>query len=437
MERQKSFMYSRVLPNLTRIVWCEMKELFSVFRLAITVLALPLMATAAVSAHQYFANNEPISFGNVSINDAPTSVLAGTFRNHAIAIDAEGVVKGRIGSASMDSVLSGLSNVKVFFIRDGKVAFQGYSSDDGSFEAVGLEPGAYSFVATSAKGFAAFGVRLTDNLTTATNNIIEVATISPDFEHIVSILGRNLPTAVLNDVKANESNALPAAGSNRVAINNGKLNGNLFSLLNIEGNEFEKASVHLIREKKVVGKSSVGDNGEFYFDNVEPGIYEFVAKGAEGIAALSFEAVQQEAVPAVDKAVETIEPAPITAQTNYASPSLDVAPTVLGDSAIVNEQFGNACDACTMTSAPIQPNFVGSEVGCGVAAGGCCGSAGNWGGCSGGSGGCGGGGFGGLGGGLASLGRFAVLGWILTELFKNIDFNNNNNDGPVSPAAPA
>jgi hypothetical protein len=411
-----------------------MKELFSVFRLAITVLALPLMATAAVSAHQFFANNEPISVDSlVAAKDAPASVLAGTFRNHAIAIDGNGIVKGRIGNASMDSGLSGLSNVKVFFIRDGKVAFQGYSADDGSFEAVGLEPGAYSFVATSAKGFAAFGVRLTDNLTVATNNIIEVATISPDFEHIVSILGRNLPSAVLSEIKANESNALPAAGSNRVAINEGKLNGNLFSLLNIEGNEFEKTSVHLIREKKVVGKSNVDENGMFSFDNVEPGIYEFVAKGSDGVAALSFEAVQQEPTPSTEKSGETIEPAPITAQANYASPSLDVAPTVPADSTIVNEQFSHACDACTMTNAPIDPNFVGSEVGCGVAAGGCCGSAGNWGGCGG--GGCGGGGFGGIGGGLASLGRFAVLGWILTELFDNIDFSDNDNDGPVSPAA--
>ncbi len=238
--------------------------------------------------------------------------------------------------------------------------------------------------------------------------------------------------AVLSEVKANESNALPAAGSNRVAINEGKLNGNLFSLLDIDGNEFEKTSVHLIRDKKVVGKSNVDENGMFSFESVEPGIYEFVAKGSEGIAALSFEAVPQEQVLAQDKPAETIEPAPITAQANYASPSLDVAPTVPADNTVVNEQFSNACDACTMTSTPIEPNFVGSEVGCGVAAGGCCGSAGNWGGCGG--GGCGGGGFGGLGGGLASLGRFAILGWILTELFDNIDFDDNDNDGPRSPA---
>jgi hypothetical protein len=72
--------------------------------------------------------------------------------------------------------------------------------------------------------------------------------------------------------------------------------------------------------------------------------------------------------------------------------------------------------------------MVGNDIACGAAAGGCCGATGDWGGGCGG----GGGGYGGLGG-LAGLGRLAILGWILTELFDNVDWDDDE-PAPVSPA---
>ena len=90
--------------------------------------------------------------------------------------------------------------------------------------------------------------------------------------------------------------------------------------------------------------------------------------------------------------------------------------TLPQDEMIVGEQM-------TFTQGDSAPSVlegqpIGTDVGYGVAAGGCCGGGDNWGGFG---GGCGCGGFGG--GGLAGLGKWAILGWILTKLFDEIDFS--------------
>lgn len=406
-----------------------MKEFYSVFRLALAVIVLPLFATAAVSSHSYFTENQPSLVGEgpmagiVASKKAP-SLLAGTFRNHTVAIGADGVVRGRVGKAISDQDASGVSNLKVFFIRDGKIAYQGYSAEDGSFQAAGLEPGAYSFVATGSKGFAAFGVRLADSHTSETNNIIEVAPISPEFDRVVSILGHDLglPAEVLAEMSFVDNGSVPAPGSNLVSVRNGVLVGNVNSLA--EASAPGETKVHLLKDKELVGSMVVENNGSFRFDGIEPGVYEFVSKGPEGISALSFEAIDQDSV-VVDGGEM------IVAQGNHISPALDVTSTVPGDQHIVGEQLGYANE---FGGSVVDGSFVGSEVGCGVAAGGCCGGAGDWGGFGGCGGGCGGGGFGG-GGALASLARFAILGWILTELFDNIDFSAQPAP-PVSPINP-
>ncbi|MEZ6093567.1 MAG: hypothetical protein R3C03_04920 [Pirellulaceae bacterium] len=399
-----------------------MKDLTSILRLAFAIFALPLAATAAVSAHQYMSESRALAPVNVAPATAK-SMLAGTFRNHTISIDTDGVVRGRIGAVDANG-LAGLGDMKVFFLKDGKIAHQSYTSADGSFEAAGLNDGNYSFVATGAKGFAAFGVSLEQGYQSTTNNLMEVATISPSFKQLSELIADELPQEVVDAVVAADASAEPVTGSNRVQIINGELKGRLVSLV---GNVGADAVVRLAKDSQSVAELRVDESGMFSVPNLEPGIYEFVAKGSEGIAALSFEAVQEAGVGSVVESTEIIE----TEVADYVSPELDVCTTCGADNVIVGEQFDYACDSCGYgVSNTVDYGYAGTEIGCGIAAGGCCGSAGNWGGCG---GSLGGGGFGGGLGGLASLGRFAVLGWILTELFDNIDFTNNDTVPPASP----
>ncbi len=406
-----------------------MQEFLSVFRLAVAVLALPLIATAAVSSHSYLVENQPTLVGKGPLTELLSSVkspslLSGTFRNHTVAIDADGVVRGRIGKA-LGGERSGIGNLKVFFLRDGKIAYQGYSAEDGTFQAAGLEPGAYSFVATGAQGFAAFGVRLSDNHNPETNNLIEVSPATPDFDRVSSILGEDLglPAAIRQELSVVDNGSSPAPGSNLVAIRDGVLVGTLSTL--VDSNSNEPAQVHLLRDKEVIGSQAVADDGSFRFEGIEPGVYEFVSKGPEGIAVLSFEAVEQDSV--------VVPGSEVVPSGNHVSPALDVTSTTVNDQGVVSEQLSYATDVGVLPADQCCGSFAGTEVGCGVAAGGCCGGMGDWGGFG---GCCGGGGFGGgLGGGLASIARFAILGWILTELFDEIDFSAKPAD-PVSPIKP-
>lgn len=386
----------------------------SLFRLSATVLALPLFATAAVSA---------MSGGGSRAVDMlvefkqPARQSTASFRNHLVSIDQDGVVRGRVVAAA-DRGLTGLENMKVFFVRNGEIASQVYTRGDGSFEAIGLKEGVYSFVATGGKGFAAFGLRLTAEPNQLTNNLIEVGTASPRFEKVLEILGEKLPAQVVAGiVPVNET--VPAPGANRVQLDGGNLVGSLTSF----GASVAGATVSLVRNGEKVGETVADESGNFSVSDLEPGIYEFVATGGSGVAVLSFEAVEQDSV--VSDGVASFDTA-VPAQ------SMDVAMTAPGDQMIVNDQFGYACDSCNSVATYSEPYaYTGTSVGCGVAAGGCCGSAGNWGGYSSCCGGGGmGGAFGGGMGGLAGIAKFAILGWILTELFNEIDFSRPSPSSP-------
>lgn len=385
-----------------------MKDIFSIFRLALTLFALPIVATAAVSAHQYMNEAQPIEATSVIAKPAKTkSLLSGTFRNHSVAIDQDGVVRGRIGNAAAAEGMIGLGDMKVFFLKDGEIAYQSYTAADGSFEVAGLEEGNYSFVATGDQGFAAFGVNLSRGLEMATNNLIEVATISPSFRGLAKILEGKLPGSVVDSIFASSQPGEPITGSNRVQIIDGKVNG---VLANSSVKEGQDAKVHLIKQSEKVGEAQVDENGMFTFEDVEPGVYEFVAAGSEGIAALGFEAVVQDEVPAGGSDAQ------------FASPMLDVLTTYGPDRVIVFEQYNFYNTPQDALPPGVDPGFVPTEISSGIAAGGYGAPAG-----------FGGGGFGG-GGGLVSLGRFAILGWILTELFDEIDFSRNDNLPPASPS---
>ncbi len=413
-----------------------MKDITSILRLAIAIFALPLAATAAVSAHYSYTDNAALTASSPLLESlkaeaeapVPKATLAGTFRNHTIAIDSDGIVRGRVGSVSDDKGVEGLSETKVFFVKDGEIVHQTYTSADGTFEATGLAAGNYSFVAAGAKGFAAFGVNLSEGESSETINLIEVATINPNFQQLASLVEGKLPKAIVEHV-ANTENKLdgPIAGSNRVQIVDGGINGRLISLVGDVGSD---AKVRLSKGSELVAETTVDAQGLFAFDNVQPGIYEFVAAGSEGIAAISFEAVSQdEVVSVVEETTDmVVAGTDVVQDPGYAAPGLDVATTVGSDGMIVGEQFDIACDTCGDPGI-VSTGYAGTEIGCGMAAGGCCGASGGFGGC----GGCMGGG--GFGGGLASLAKWAVLGWILTELFDNIDFSNNDNLPPVSPSA--
>ena len=406
-----------------------MKNTFGYARFAFYVLALPLLATAAVSAHQYLLDNTPVKTAASSVVERAVSGLTGSFRNHTLSVNEQGSVSGRVSVVNRDQSVSGLSSLRVCLVRDGQVAHVVDSNSLGQFEFTGVEEGIYSFVATGKDGFAACGVKVVRGNGV---NTMEVAVVNPDFKQVREIFeSTSAATETLTSAAAEQPARIE--GNNRVATSDGNLVGKLFDF--VSGSVSSQTKAYLVRNNQRVAEAPVDAFGQFSFAGVEPGVYEFVAAGPTGYAAVSFEAVAQEGQAA--QATETVVGESVVEEGAAVAPAqqLDVPMTAAGDHAVVNEQLSHACDSCTAGAPVVEPYagaMVGSDIACGAAAGGCCNAAGDWGGYCGGYGGAGGG-YGGGAGGLIGLGRLAVLGWVLTELFNNVDWDGDE-PPPVSPS---
>ena len=117
-----------------------MKDFWKTLRLAAYVFALPLVATAAVSAHQFFQQDDTVSTvvvtpKTVESKESELVGLNGTFRQHTIANDENGQITGRVWFVDTESKeKAGLADTKVYFVRDGEVISQVYTDPDGTFD---------------------------------------------------------------------------------------------------------------------------------------------------------------------------------------------------------------------------------------------------------------------------------------------------------------
>ena len=421
-----------------------MKNKWKMLRLGLVLFALPLTVTAAATAHQLMADSNPISF-NVETSVAVDSAIGlahldpvppvqifdqtqpspisyaveaptvnsgiGLARLHTVALNRNGAVEGRI--ASIEGANKGISSLKVFFVQNGEVISETSTQEDGSFIAYKVPEGAYSFVATGENGFAAYGVRVVSDPTGKLDNLMEAAAVSPNFASVKQIIKDKLPAEVteqiLSTVVSNEDRVV---GSNRVRLNEGQLRGSVVALLG-DRDSVEGTYVHIIQDNSKIAEVQADSSGSFMVLDLEPGVYDFVAAGPSGFAAVSFEAVQDElsvidAEGSVADLIDTdelpvsiepgtIEPGfvvadPITYQDAVLadipydagfSNSLDVCLTCQQDAPFVGEQVfsGEIISDPIFESAPIfdEPiQYAGESVGCGCASGGCCGAESNF-----------------------------------------------------------
>ena len=461
------------------------------FRMIGLLFALPMIATAVASAQHFAAASAPL------LGDAVATANVSGFtsdRVHTISLNRAGEVEGRIASFGDDNAqVEGLADLKIFFVRDGEIADETKTTKDGTFAVDGLSEGIYSFVATGETGFAAYGVRVIGFEDASKVNVMEAAAVSPNFSVVKSILKKNLPTGVANEIIAvSRDNKVVdrVVGANRVRLNDGQLVGHVMPMLG-DVSIVEGTQIHIIQDDQQVAQVEVGKQGSFMVPDLEPGVYDFVAAGPSGFAAVSFQAVDAEvgaisesvladsdeipvAIPAAAQGSGTsfgtsfgpstgAIPADIPFDSGVSgggfvdggfsdggfvdggcpggcSDSLDVCLTCQQDAGFVGEQIEYAgCDTCgggevIYDSSPIE--YAGESLGCGCAAGGSGGSFTGGGGIGGGGllGGGGGGGL--LGGGLGfrRLGLLAAAVAIPVALSGGGDADVDNAPSGASPA---
>ena len=461
-----------------------MKNNWLNFRMIALLCALPMIATAVASAQHFAADSAPLVSDSVAA--ASTSNLSSN-RVHTISLNRAGEIEGRIASLANEATQNdGLADLKVFFVRDGEIAKESKTAEDGTFIVDGLQEGIYSFVATGKSGFAAYGVRVVGFQEDSKLNVMEAAAVSPRFSVVKSILEKNLPAGIADEIIAASRNegVDRVIGANRVRLTDGQLVGQVLPMLG-DVSVVEGTKVHIIQDDEQVAEVEVSDRGSFMVTDLEPGVYDFVAAGPSGFAAVSFQAVDESvgeigasvladsdeipvAIPAAAQGSGSSNaiPADIPFDSGYSdgglvdsgysdggfvdggyvdggySDSLDVCLTCQQDSGFVGDQIEYAGteyygDDVIYDSTPIE--YASDSLGCSSAAGGACGSCGaspcnSCGGRTGRRGlfGRGGGlgllGFGGLGGGLGSL---AAIGGLAGGIVAIAD-DNDNDENPIS-----
>jgi hypothetical protein len=219
---------------------------------------------------------------------------------------------------------------------------------------------------------------------------MEAGAVSRSLASIKELLSKQLPAQVVNqiaDVSENFSGRL--IGTNRVQLEGKKLKGRLTALIGAL-DSVKGTVVQLFRNGQEVAQVIVDASGEFVVDDMEAGVYEFVASGSAGFAAISFEAI--------DAALADSDDMAVALQDVVDSSYLEVGLAAQADAGFVSDSVAYTGGDHTYYGGG---DCVGTSFGCGGAVGGSCGACG---------GGCGGGG---VGGGRGLFGRGGGMGRLL------------------------
>ena len=269
-----------------------MNELWKTLRLAGYVLALPLVATAAVSAYQWQqAVDPPIrsSFESTSV-----STTIGNSREHDIRLTQNGTFTGKIWFRdSADETLKGASNLRIQLMKSGQVVARSSSEQDGSFSMTVSNPGVYSFVAECDELIAIHAVRLIqgESAVLEQNLPFETIAITRNQSTVDQILKTGQEAArAKSTIHASVNDSLTdTISSNRVQLDEeGTLKGKLVASIQIQ--QFQNRVI-LFRDGAIVAETRTNKDGTFRFENLKPGYYEFLSSGEGGSSAFGFDAL--------------------------------------------------------------------------------------------------------------------------------------------------
>ncbi len=282
-----------------------MKELFRTFRLFAYICALPLIATAAASAHQWYVSTSPVfeATQDIAVDDilketvvADADANVVDYQYYVFKSGDNGQIAGNVtvfDSEAKSSVPA--VNQRVYFTKNGIVVGETQTDDQGQFSMEGMEPGNYSLTVSGSQAFSTFGVQVvegvdgvfqTADITAVPPRILKLAEELGKWESIVKLATTpGVPTKI---IRHNADKTI----TSRVKLQpDGTLNGRVFSLEDGPEEPVGVSAVSIFQGDRFVTKVNTDEMGRFSIPGMEPGVYDFVAIGLKGIAVVSFEAV--------------------------------------------------------------------------------------------------------------------------------------------------
>ena len=333
-----------------------MNESLKILKFGAYALVLPLVATAAASAHQWMTADSVIAVlprltSTVHVNSQTQDPI----RSHTIALDDNGDIQGRVSSINSKSKdMSGMSDVTVYFAQNGEIVKKGYTNNDGTFVINGLSEGVYSFIAKGEISFATCGVRIVRDDPQA-NSYLEITAVTPNLNPVRNVI-RNQGVSVLA-TERQLSKPAHVVSRNRIELVDGTFHGRAYSLVTDELNVGTTA--FLFQQSREVAAVAVARDGTFAIPNLQPGIYEIAIVGPNGVAATSVELVAPKK--------EEAETQAYTSLRQDGPDTFAIALTPQSDAALINRINDRDRDGAVVFDNPVE--FVGESLGDGIAVG--------------------------------------------------------------------
>jgi len=240
---------------------------------------------------------------------------------HIWQLDADGTLSGSITGPSQTGGTSLSDNGwRLYLITGREVQYKIATDKLGRFSLPQVASGPYSLVICGADGFTAHGVYLAPSSSSPFTNQIRLGTVSPKVPGFLAVLNENLPREVaakivsshdssfedvalaFNRSESGSTSQLSQIGSTaqlrQVMLERGKLSGRIGNMFG-QAQDLRGIMVSIVQNGKRVTEAYVDDRGLFAIPNMQPGVYEFVAVGRHGFAAVRFNAVG-DSVPMID-----------------------------------------------------------------------------------------------------------------------------------------
>ncbi len=419
-----------------------MKHVFKTLQVALYVTALPLIATAVVSGQALLENSN--SSQVIAALDDLVSATAEPLNNiqaqvnHVLKIDEAGGISGQVITQGSDDLVYGSSNTEVALYFNGQSITSTMTSNDGTFRFNGISPGPYTFMSRTDESIALFGVYVVQAETVPAEKVqMSVWGTSNNTQGVRDIVFQDMQKVNYMMVPTMEQYIVMNQPSMGHLNSDGIFSGRLLPLMwNQSNSGFDMTgnNVYLLNASGVVASSSVDADGFYQFQNVQPGIYDFAARGPHGAAAITLQVFGADETAANSSDVDFS-----LASTRRETQEPEVFETILTEPTLPTPiQNQNRNQVEVVNTPQQQPQTIVEEAPAGfVPSGG--GFAPDLGFSQ---GGFGGGGSGGLGGGLGGLPIGQLVGaglsaFVVSEVFDEIGDDDDNVAGAAGATAPA
>ena len=258
-------------------------------------LALTISLSAEIARGQASAQQNSMAYqvGVIpSINVVASPVKPIVKPVHQIPIDESGILRGQVTNHNHDDV----EGLRVFALQSQSIVQSATTDENGEFILSHIRPGNYSLLVAGKHRLAAKGISVVEqaNHSLRPDSKVKMSLVDTGYEGIQELIETTLNEKLASAVTENPAGSISThlgdePESNRIRIINGSLRGQISSLTAAE--DAEAVQVFLIQNEQPVYQVQTNALGAFLVPDIEPGVYDFVAVGKTGFAALRFEAL--------------------------------------------------------------------------------------------------------------------------------------------------